>query len=440
MRSRVESRRVWRRGRQWLLASFGGVMLCVALLVAVTHARQQGENFQGYWSMELLPEGDTLSVMLGRTTGSGGKDNRYFKLRLNELTGIERGQIETGSERARFQLKRRAGVFDFSGAFARGKGTGTFSFTVEPEFIAAMEREGYAEGLRQNLFGYAIGDFGGKFAGEFAELGLERPTVKQFQRMQTHGVTIEFVKELKALGYEPRSIDQLISLRIHGATVEYIKSLTALGYELPSLDELVQMRIHGVSVKFIKDLEALGYESPPLKVLTSMRIHGASPEFIAQLRALGYERLPLERLVALRIHGVTPDFIQRLSAAGHANVPVERLIDLRMFQMPEELLNHLPSASEKERSSGDWLMKVYARGGGSKAWLLLRGKERPESDYSVEISSSQVQGLTEAQAFSGGAPVRFTVTLKGGVLDCTGWFKDGYGTGVFNGNPAAGKH
>jgi hypothetical protein len=413
------------------------VLLLSCAVSIATHA--QGETFQGYWSMELLPEGDTLSVMLGRTTGSGGKDNRYFKLKLAELSGIERAQIEAGGERVSFQLKRRAGRFDFSGTFARGKGTGTFSFTVEPEFVAAMERDGYAEGLRQNLFGYAIRDFGGKLTDELSELGLERPTADELQSMQIHGVTVDFIKELKSLGYAPRSIKQLISMKIHGANIEFIKSLTALGYAAPPLDDLIAMRVHGVSLKFIKELETLGYERPPLDVLTSMRVHGATPEFISALRTLGYERLPLARLVAMRVHGVTPDYIRRLNAQGYANIPVERLIDLRAFQMPEEFLNHLPTASERENSSGDWLMKIYTRGGGSKAWLLLRDKARPESDHSVEITSTQLQGLTEAQAFSGGAPVRFTVTLKDDVLHCTGWFKDGYGTGVFNGNPAAGK-
>jgi hypothetical protein len=427
-----------RRRRLWL-ATCGGVWLCFALLI-VTHAQQQqGETLQGYWSMELLSGGDTLSVMLGRTTGSGGKDNRYFKLKLAELSGLGREQIETGNAPVRFQLKRRAGTFDFSGTFARRRGEGTFTFTVEPEFVAALEREGYAEGLRQNLFGYAIRDFGGTFAGELAELGLEQPTADELQNMQIHGVTVEFIKELKSLGYEPRSIKQLVSMKIHGANIEFIKSLTALGYEAPPLDDLINMRVHGVTPQFIKELEALGYERPPLDVLTSMRVHGASLEFIAQLRALGYNSLSLERLVALRVHGVTPDLIRGLQAKGYTNIPVERLIDLRAFRMPEEFLNHLPSASEKESASGDWLMKVYARGGDSKAWLLLRDKARPGSEHSVEITSTQVQGLTEAQAFSGGAPVRFTVTLKDGVLDCRGWFKDGYGTGVFNGNPDAGK-
>lgn len=434
MKSGIVSQTI--RCRRWL-APFGGVLLCFALLI-VTHA-QEGETFQGYWSMELLSEGETLSVMLGRTTVSGGKDNRYFKLPLAQLSGIGREQIVAGNAPVRFQLKRRAGTFDFSGTFARGKGAGTFSFTVEPEFVAAMQREGYAEGLRQNLFGYAIRDIGGKFIDELADLGIERPTVGQLQNMQTHGVTVEFVKELKSLGYEPRSIDQLISLRQQGVTIEFIKSLTAHGYKLPTLDELISLRQQGVSLKFIKDLEALGYERPALDVLTGMRQQGASLEFIAQLKSLGYERLPLERLVSLRRHGVTPDFIRRLNALGYTNIPVERLIDLRMFQMPEEFLNHLPSAGEKENSSGDWLMKVYSRGGGSKAWLLLRNKERPGSDHSIEITSSQVQGLTEAQAFSGGSPVRFTVTLKDGTLVCTGWFKDGYGAGIFNGNPEAGK-
>ena len=436
MKTKDGAQIIWSGRRRWF-ASFGCVWLCFALLI-VTPA-QQGETLHGYWSMELLSEGDTLSVMLGRTTAGGGKDNRYFKLKLSELSGLGREQMAGAQAPVRFQLKRRAGTFDFSGTFARGRGEGTFTFTVEPEFVAAMEREGYAEGLRQNLFGYAIRDFGGTFAGELSELGIERPTADDLQNMQIHGVTVEFIKELKLLGYEPRSIKQLVSMKIHGANIEFIKSLKALGYEAPPLDDLISMRVHGLTPEFIKELEALGYGRPPLKTLTSMRIHSVSLEYIAQLNSLGYKNIPLDTLVSLRIHGVMPHFIRLLNEEGYQNIPVERLIDLSMFKMPVVFLNHLPSASDKENSNGEWLMKVYARGNDSKAWLLLRDKARPGSDHSIEINSTQVQGLTEAQAFSGGAPVRFTVTLKDGVLDCKGWFRDGYGTGVFNGNPDAGK-
>jgi hypothetical protein len=129
------------------------------------------------------------------------------------------------------------------------------------------------------------------------------------------------------------------------------------------------------------------------------------------------------------MQGVTPDFVRQLNARGFTNVPVNQLFNLRMYRMPVEFLNHLPSAAEREKSDGEWLMKFYSRDGG-RAWLLLSGSQ-DGGGHSVEISATQLANLSAEAAFSGGTPVRFNVVLGGRTLSCTGWFKDGYGAGVF---------
>jgi hypothetical protein len=101
-----------------------------ALLVSnalAASARAQGETLRGRWTMQLLREGDTLSVMLERTPEGGGIDKRFFQIKLDELTGVTRDQIATGVSAASFRLRRRLGTFDFAGSFASGKGAGVFT-------------------------------------------------------------------------------------------------------------------------------------------------------------------------------------------------------------------------------------------------------------------------------------------------------------------------
>ncbi|HVG29696.1 MAG TPA: hypothetical protein VM864_08365 [Pyrinomonadaceae bacterium] len=415
-------------------AALAGLLLCAALSAA---ARAQAESLQGRWAMEVLRDGDAVSVMLERR--AGGVDKRFFQLKPAELSGITREEITSGGAAVNFQLRRRVGTFNFSGTFAAGRGAGTFSFTVDPEAAEQMRREGYGEALRQDLFGIAIGNHGGRIAEDLAALGVERPTPEQLQDMTRHGVSAAFIDELKALGYEPRSVSQLIDLRRFGVSAARIKELMALGYERPPLDVLIDMGRQGVSTRLIEELGARGYERPPLGVLVQMRQQGVTVQFIDELKALGYDRVPLTQLVSLRQQGVTPAYIRQLNAQGFTNIPVNQLFNLRTYQMPVELLNHLPPAGEREKADGEWLMKFYGRDA-AKAWLLLSGSQ-DGGGHSVEISAAQLRDLTAATAFSGGAPVRFTIALGGRTLSCTGWFKDGYGAGVFTatGAPAA-KH
>src|SRR5918997_2670825 len=157
------------------------VLLLVAVPPGAAGAQGAGESFGGVWTMQTVGDGETLSVMLGRSTPGGGKDNRYFKLPASELSGLARESVRTGARQVRFQLRRAAGTFDFTGSFDGGQGAGDFTFTADRGYVERMRREGYGEAVGQNLFGFAIGDFSGSPADEFAALGLERPTPKQLK-------------------------------------------------------------------------------------------------------------------------------------------------------------------------------------------------------------------------------------------------------------------
>ena len=395
-----------KQGRQMMRKNYGFavvVALAVALL-ASTPARAQGESFAGEWTMEAAREGDSVSVELTRRPQGGGRDSRYFKIGLGELAGLARASVFSRGEAVRFQLRRPAGTFDFTGRFEEGRGAGSFTFTADPRFVEQMKRDGYGEAVSQNLFGFAVGNFGGSVSDEWTALGVERPTPDQLKSMALFGVTAPYVRDLQALGYEPRSIDQLIALRLHGATVEYINAITAQTAARPTLEQLVAMRIHGVTLRFVEEL-----------------------------KALGYERLQPDQLISMRIHGVTTDLVRKFRAEGGGDVPLDRLIDMRLFSVPADLIRRMPT----DDSAGDWYVKFYRRGT-DRVWAFANDRTGRIENRSFEIAPAQLEGLSEAAAFSAsGAQVSFTLVRDGATLLCTGWFKDGFGAGTFRFAPAA---
>ncbi|HEX8161820.1 MAG TPA: hypothetical protein VF538_08115 [Pyrinomonadaceae bacterium] len=377
------------------LINCAAAFLLALSLGAARGAAGQGrvKSISGRWDIEAVPGQGQLRVKLSIVTEGGGRDDRFFKLAPEELSGLTREQIEAGGERVKFRLRRDAGTLDFEGTFRAGKGSGEFTFAPDPEFVARMERDGYGEAVRQNLFGFAIGNFE-TLGAQLSSLGLGRPTPRQLESMNLYGVNADFIRELKSLGYQPRSIDQLIDLRLFGASADFIRSLASVGYERPTLDQLIDMREQGVSL-----------------------------EYINELKALGYDRVPLDELIAMRMQGVTPDFIRKLRAEGYDGVPVMRLLDVRMLGMPAEFLRHLPPGAD----GPEWLVKFYGRGG-PRAWMHWR-EHAGRGGHSFEIAPAELRGLTEAEAFSGGAPVRFQFKQGARTSNCEGWFKEGFGAG-----------
>jgi hypothetical protein len=383
----------------------GGLMVAAALalvLVAAASARAQDDSFEGVWTMESAQPGDTLSVELTRRPPGGGRDSRFFKVELEKLEGLARASVFSRGDRVTFRLRRPAGTFDFAGEFREGKGAGTFTFTADPQFVERMRREGYGEAVRENLFGFAVGNYGGAVADELSALGVERPTPDQLKSMQLFGVTPDYVRSLRALGYEPHSVEQLISLRLQGATVEYIKAISAETAVRPTLEQLVSMRLQGVTLKFVEEL-----------------------------KSLGYERLTPDQLVSMRMFGVTTDLIRRLRAEGSGFVPVERLVDMRLFNVPADLVRRMPARNASDSSAGDWYVKFYRRGT-DRVWVSLRDRAGRIENRSFEVAPARLEGLSESEVFSGGeTQVRFTLVRDGATLLCTGWFKDGFGVGTY---------
>ena len=288
-------------------AALGGAgLLAVCLIVVLPmqfppSSKAAAAPITGQWTVEFTDRADTVHLTLQRRQGEHGFMNSSSNFRAADLKGLDRAKAGSGGAPVRFRIERDAGTLDCEGWFKENKGSGHFTFTANPTFVAEMGRLGYDQLSDEKVFALAV-----------------------------HDVSLRFIDELKALGYERVPLDDLLAMHIHGVTPDFIREMKGLGYADLAVDDLVAMRIHGVTADFVRALEALGYDAVPVDDLVAMRIHGATPEFAGELKALGYDRVPPDQLVAMRIHGVTAEFIKTMQSRGYASLSVDKLVSLRI--------------------------------------------------------------------------------------------------------------
>ena len=159
-------------------------------------------------------------------------------------------------------MVRDAGTIAFEGQLDQAGGSGRFTFTPNPEYLAALKSMGYGTPDADEVFSLAVQDVSRKFIRELEELGYKRVPLDDMISMRIHDAGPEFIRELKALGYTGLSPDDLVSMSIHDATPAFIRELKALGYDRLPADELVSMRIHDVTPAVIRELKSPRIHEP----------------------------------------------------------------------------------------------------------------------------------------------------------------------------------
>ena len=79
-------------------------------------------------------------------------------------------------------------------------GAGTFSFTADPAFPAAMAKRGFAPPTPDEQYQMARHDIGYAFIDELVKQGYGKPQTSELVRAGQHGVQADYVREMAALG------------------------------------------------------------------------------------------------------------------------------------------------------------------------------------------------------------------------------------------------
>jgi hypothetical protein len=230
---------------------------------------------------------------------------------FSDFQRLGREQVERGGA-VRFQLVREAGTIECEGTFADRKGAGTFRFTPNQSFVAAMRSRGF--------------DFEQEPSGRHRE----RSAVDRLFAAATLNVTTALADDLLSADFGKLDVDDLFKAAIFKVDSKFMREMKASGFPGLGMEELVKARIFKIDADFVREAARMGFDKESFEGLVKMRIFKVTPEFIAEVRGEGLGNLSIEELVKLRIFKIDSDFIRRAKADG-VPLEVEELVHRRIM-------------------------------------------------------------------------------------------------------------
>ncbi|MCA1816295.1 MAG: hypothetical protein LC746_07795 [Acidobacteria bacterium] len=286
--------------------------LALVALVAVSHHARAQSAVTGTWTATLdTSKPDRIQLNFERRTERGGRSQTGMGYEFSELQGLTREQARDGGA-VRFSLVREAGRVDCEGTFQNGRGSGTFSFTSNPGFVAAMKSRGF--------------DFEKQ---DSTRHGDERDVEDRLFSATALNVTTAAADDLASAGFGQLTVDDLFKAVIFKVDSKFMREMRASGFENMGMEELVKARIFKIDADYVRQVAQMGFAREPFESLVKMRIFKITPEFINEMRSEGLTNLSVEDLVRLQIFKVDAAFIRQARADGMP-LDVESLVRRRI--------------------------------------------------------------------------------------------------------------
>lgn len=296
--------------------------ILLAFLLALTVSAQ--ETLTGTWKADAKPseknknwdddkqKGDRIYLSFERRTEKGGKNQHGSRFLYSDLQGLTKGQAE-GSGTVKFSLVREAGTIDCEGTFADGKGSGTFRFTPNMQFVQAMRSRGF--------------DF--EKSSKYNDDDDGNQPLERLFAATTLNVTTALADDLLSADFGKLDVNDLFKAAIFHVDSKFMREMKASGFPNLTFDDLVKARIFKIDADFVREVAQMGFDKEPFESLVKMRIFKVTPEFIAEARNEGLTDLDVEDLVKMRIFNINAEFIRKAKADG-VPLQVEKLVQRRI--------------------------------------------------------------------------------------------------------------
>jgi hypothetical protein len=259
------------------------------------------------------PDQNKIHLTFSYQTARDGNSNHGTSFDYSELQGLTRQQAE-GSGAVRFRLVREAGTIDCEGSFQNGKGSGTFRFTANQQFVSAMRSRGF--------------DFE-----KPSKFGDDREPANRLFAAATVNVTTALADDLKSANFPNLDVDDLFKAAIFKVNSAFMKEMAATGYPNLTMEDLVKARIFKIDAAFVRSIVAMGFKERSLEDMVKFRIFKITPEYLREMQSAGFTNISSEEAVKLRIFKVTPEFIREMKTEGLANLSVEQATKLKIFKI-----------------------------------------------------------------------------------------------------------
>lgn len=245
----------------------------------------------------------------------GGKNSNGSSYEYSDLQGLSREQAQNGGN-VRFSLVREAGTIECEGSFSGGKGFGTFRFTPNQSYFAAMKAKGF--------------DF----------------TVSKHKYEDDDDVNVE---------------SRMLSAALLNVTTSLADELLSANFGKLDVDDLFKATIFKVDAKFMAEMKASGFPNLTMEDLVKARIFKIDADYVRQVHEMGFSEKGFESLVKFRIFKVTPEFLSELKAAGLKDLDSEDIVKCRIFKIDAEFVRKARAEDPKATIEDMVQMKIGVR-------------------------------------------------------------------------------
>jgi len=263
-----------------------------------------------------------VELSLVRRNDDGNDRMSTEDVPLSSLSGFSLSMLDHDGP-VKFEYVRKAGSIVCEGQVVGGRASGPFTVALNPTFVSALEKMGYAAPHDNQGFSLVTSDVNLAYALSIRNTGLTS-SLSDLIELQDHGVSSDYVRAMRQEGFTDLSAGNISSLRDHGVEPNYLKAIKAADSNL-SIEEIDSLGDHGVKPDYFKSLKAT---APQLTIeqIDSLFDHGVEPGSYQGFASVN-PKLSIEEIDSLRDHGVKPEYYRGLKSVD-PNLSVEKMDSL----------------------------------------------------------------------------------------------------------------
>ena len=308
------------RGLAQSLFSIVFIIIVIGSYVIVAQDVITGEWKSDNWSSKKEQDGK-IHLSFERRN-EHGKNQHGSSFAYSDLQGLTREQEQNG--KVAFRLVREAGTVECEGTFVNGKGSGTFRFTPDSNYVAAMRSRGF----------------------DFEKSSAKDPSRAENRLLSAAliNVTTALADDLKSVDLGPLDVDDLFKAAIFKVDSKFMAEMKASGFPGLKMEDLVKARIFKIDADFVRKVREMGFVEKDFEQMVKFSIFKVTPEFLAELKNAGFNNLSSEDVVKFRIFKVTPELLTDLKAEGFSNLTAEEVVKFRIFKIDREFIRNAKAA------------------------------------------------------------------------------------------------
>jgi hypothetical protein len=265
----------------------------------------------GNWTAEPSDSSDKiqLSFEIKRERGRNVNSQSFS---YSELNGLSSANARGGS--ASFSILRDAGNIQCSGSFKDGRGSGTFIFTPDQGYVAAMKARGF------------------DFLKKDDDDDRDRSGERLFMAAMLN-VKVALADDLRSANFGDLDVGDLFKATIFKIDGAYMAEMKATGFPNLSMEDLVKARIFKIDANYVRGISNAGMPVGEFEDLVKYAIFKVTPEYLGDLRNAGLVDLSAADIVKLRIFHIDANYVRDAKAANPA-ITVKEIVK-KKIKVPE---------------------------------------------------------------------------------------------------------